>query len=39
MNKGKPYVGKLIGSKAALEANKTGDTSVVDTTTTAPPAP
>jgi branched-chain amino acid transport system substrate-binding protein len=36
-NKGKPVIGKLVGSKAALEANRTGDTSAL-TTTTAPPA-
>jgi branched-chain amino acid transport system substrate-binding protein len=38
MNKGKPFTGKLVGSKAALKANQTGDTSAV-VTTTAPPAP
>jgi branched-chain amino acid transport system substrate-binding protein len=38
MNHGKPYTGKLIGSKAALEANATGNPDLV-TTTTAAPAP
>jgi ABC-type branched-subunit amino acid transport system substrate-binding protein len=36
MNKGKPVIGKLVGTKAALEANATGNPSLV--TTTAPPA-
>jgi branched-chain amino acid transport system substrate-binding protein len=38
MNKGKPYTGKLVGSKAALQANATGNPDLV-TTTTAAPAP
>ncbi len=38
MNKGKPITGKLVGSPAALEANKTGDTSAVVSTTAAAPA-
>ena len=37
MNKGKPFTGKLVGSKAALTANQAGDLSSV--TTTAAPAP
>jgi ABC-type branched-subunit amino acid transport system substrate-binding protein len=37
MNKGKPFTGKLVGSKEALAANKAGDLSSV--TTTAAPAP
>ena len=36
MNKGKPVIGKLVGSKAALEANATGNPSLVTTTTAAP---
>ena len=36
MNKGKPYTGKLVGSKEALAANAAGDLSTV--TTTAAPA-
>jgi branched-chain amino acid transport system substrate-binding protein len=36
MNHGKPFTGKLVGSKAALKANQTGDTSAVVTTTAAP---
>ncbi len=35
MNKGKPYIGKLVGSKEALAANTAGDLSSV-TTTAAP---
>jgi len=35
-NKGKPVIGKLVGSKAALEANRTGDTSALTTTTASP---
>ena len=35
MNKGKPYTGKLVGSKEALAANAAGDLSTV-TTTVAP---
>jgi branched-chain amino acid transport system substrate-binding protein len=38
MNKGKPYSGKLVGSKEALAANKSGDAASI-TTTTAAPAP
>jgi ABC-type branched-subunit amino acid transport system substrate-binding protein len=38
MNKGKPFTGKLVGSKEALAANKTGNAASV-TTTTAAPAP
>lgn len=38
MNKGKPVTGKLVGSKAALEANATGNPSLVTTTTAAPPS-
>jgi branched-chain amino acid transport system substrate-binding protein len=38
MNKGKPIIGKLVGTKAALEANRTGNPALV-TTTTAAPAP
>jgi branched-chain amino acid transport system substrate-binding protein len=37
MNKGKPVPGKLVGSKDALEANRTGNPLV--TTTSAAPAP
>ena len=36
LNKGKPYVGKLIGDPALLKANKTG--TATTTTTTAAPA-
>jgi branched-chain amino acid transport system substrate-binding protein len=36
MNKGKPYPGKLVGSKEALAANEAGDNTAV--TTTAAPA-
>ena len=36
MNKGKPVIGKLVGTKAALEANATGNPSLVTTTTAAP---
>jgi len=36
MNKGKPIIGKLVGSKAALAANATGNPSLVTTTTAAP---
>ena len=39
MNKGKPYKGKLVGSKEALAANAAGDLSSAVTTTTAAPAP
>jgi hypothetical protein len=35
VNKGKPVIGKLVGSKAALEANATGNPSLVTTTTAA----
>jgi branched-chain amino acid transport system substrate-binding protein len=37
MNKGKPYTGKLVGSKEALAANAAGDLSSAVTTTTAAP--
>jgi ABC-type branched-subunit amino acid transport system substrate-binding protein len=37
MNKGKPYTGKLVGSKEALAANKAGDVTA-SVTTVAPPA-
>ncbi|HEY3670552.1 MAG TPA: ABC transporter substrate-binding protein [Acidimicrobiia bacterium] len=36
MNKGKPITGKLVGNKAALEANATGNPALVTTTTAAP---
>jgi hypothetical protein len=36
MNKGKPVIGKLVGSKEALAANRTGNPLV--TTTSAAPA-
>jgi hypothetical protein len=36
MNKGKPVIGKLVGTPAALEANATGNPSLVTTTTAAP---
>src|SRR5262249_5137670 len=36
LNKGKPVIGKLVGTKEALEANRTGNPLV--TTTSAPPA-
>jgi hypothetical protein len=36
MNKGKPITGKLVGTKAALEANATGNPALVTTTTAAP---
>jgi branched-chain amino acid transport system substrate-binding protein len=36
LNKGKPVVGKLVGTKEALEANATGNPSLVTTTTAAP---
>jgi Periplasmic binding protein len=39
MNKGKPYTGKLVGSKEAMAANAAGDLSTAITTTTAAPAP
>jgi hypothetical protein len=35
MNKGKPVIGKLVGTPAALEANATGNPSLVTTTTAA----
>ena len=34
MNKGKPYIGKLVGPPAALEANATGNPDLVTATTT-----
>jgi hypothetical protein len=37
MNKGKPYTGKLVGSKEAIAANKAGDVTA-SVTTVAPPA-
>ena len=36
INKGKPVIGKLVGSKAALEANATGNPDLVTTTSAAP---
>ena len=36
MNKGKPYVGDLVGSEAALKANATGNPDLVTATTAAP---
>jgi branched-chain amino acid transport system substrate-binding protein len=39
MNKGKPITGKLVGSKAALKANATGNSSLVTGTTTTTAAP
>ncbi len=36
MNKGKAYVGKLVGSPEALKANATGNPDLVTTTTAAP---
>ena len=32
MNKGKPFIGKIVGSKEALAANAAGDLSTVTTT-------
>ena len=37
MNKGKPYAGKLVGSKEAMAANTAGDLST--TVTTVAPTP
>ena len=39
MNKGKPIIGKIVGSKEALAANAAGDLNAAATTTTAAPAP
>jgi hypothetical protein len=40
MNNGKPFVGKLVGSATALQANATGNPDLVTaTTTTVAPAP
>jgi ABC-type branched-subunit amino acid transport system substrate-binding protein len=36
MNKGKPYIGNLVGPEAALKANATGNPDLVTATTAAP---